>query len=1018
MSGAIHVEARFEDAIEAGLLARGYEAGVAAEFDAERALFPAEVLAYVQASQPKKWQALVGLQGNGAGETLLASLTKELAAKGALHVLRHGFKCFGKTFRLASFAPASGMNPQAWDDYRANRLRVTRQVHFSPRRPELSIDMLLSVNGLPVATLELKNPLSGQNVEHAKCQYERDRDPREPLFQFKQRALVHFAVDPDLVFMTTRLAGKDTFWLPFNRGHDFGAGNPPVPGGYRTGYLWEAVLARDSLLDILGRYLHLQIDEKTVGTDAGPRTVRKETLIFPRYHQLDAVRRLARHAREHGPGRNYLVQHSAGSGKSNSIAWLAHHLASLHDEQDRKLFHSVVIITDRRVLDQQLQNTVYQFEHKRGVVHKIDEDTQQLVRALADGVPIVISTVQKFPFISQALETLAKKGDEVAIDTEGKRYAVIVDEAHSSAAGETAQALRGVLNRAGIEAAVAAQLLDDEDDSELSEEARRALLRDMAKQPRQPNLSYFAFTATPKFKTKALFDEPGPDGAAPFHHYSMHQAIEEGFILDVLANYTTYKSYFGLIKSIEDDPQVPKRKTAKALARFLSLHPHNLSQKVEVIVEHFRAYTRKQIGGRAKAMVVTGSRLHAVRYKQTFDAYCREHSYSDIKSLVAFSGEVVDPDTGARFTESGMNDGLPERQLPERFASDAYQVLLVAEKYQTGFDQPLLHTMYVDKRLAGVQAVQTLSRLNRTAPGKVDTFVLDFVNEREEIFRAFKPYYERTDAGPMPDAHELYRLQHALNEHAVLEPAEIDAFCEIWYARRQTLNDAQHAQLDAIVGAAAERFKGLSEENQEAFKGQLVSFRNLYGFLSQVMPFADEELQRLYVYGRFLLLKLPRRQDGGDYVLEDEVALKYYRLQQIGEGAIDLKGGEAEPLKGPTQVGSFTVREDEPVYLSTLVERLNQQFGTEFTAADQLFFDQVAAAAMESDVLQAAAKVNTLENFQYVFDRLLEELFIERMEGNEEIFDRVMNDREFRRAAASHLVRRVYERMREPSAAT
>jgi type I restriction enzyme R subunit len=462
------------------------------------------------------------------------------------------------------------------------------------------------------------------------------------MFKFKERALVHFAVDPDEVWMTTRLKGGETFFLPFNKGHNRGAGNPPVEGNWKTAYLWDEVLARDSLLDILQRFMHLEVKEKKVATDRGPKTVRKETMIFPRYHQLDAVRKLVAHAKEHGAGRNYLVQHSAGSGKSNSIAWLAHRLAGLHDAGDAKIFHSVIVVTDRLVLDQQLQNTIYQFEHKTGVVEKINENTQQLARAISNGVPIIISTIQKFPFIAQALRTLEDKGEELTLTTAGKRYAVIVDEAHSSQTGETASALRGMLNKDGIEAAIAAQLSDVEDEN-LTDEAKRAILRDTLRRGKQPNLSFFAFTATPKFKTKAMFDEPGPDGQSPFHEYTMKQAIEESFIMDVLKNYTTYKRFFGLVKQIENDPQVPKRAAAKALTQFLTLHPHNIEQVVTIIVEHFRSNVMHEIGGRAKAMVVTGSRLEAVRYKLAFDRYIEERGYKGIKSLVAFSGTVEDP---------------------------------------------------------------------------------------------------------------------------------------------------------------------------------------------------------------------------------------------------------------------------------------------------------------------------------------------------------------------------------------
>ena len=674
-------------------------------------------------SQPAKWQVLETLLGPKTAATVLASLSKELEIKGTLHVLRHGFKCYGKTFRMAYFRPNTNMNPEAAANYAKNRLTITRQVAFTSAMKKADgknrrciIDVTLAVNGIPVVTAELKNPLTGQCAAHAIRQYEDERDERDLLFAFKKRALVHFAVDPDEAWMTTRLRGKETRFLPFNRGNDHGAGNPPVAGNWKAHYLWDEVLQADSLLEILQRFMHLEAKETRVKTNKGVRTVRQETMIFPRYHQLDSVRKLVAHAKANGAGRNYLIQHSAGSGKSNSIAWLAHRLASLHDERDDKVFHSVVVVTDRRVLDRQLQETIYQFEHKTGVVEKIDEDTQQLAKALSQGTPIVITTIQKFPFISQALATLEQKGSGVQIDTAGKHFAVIVDEAHSSQSGATATALKGMLNKEGIEAAIAAQLSEEEDD-DLSDEAKAAVLRDALRRTKQPNLSFFAFTATPKFKTKALFDEPGSSGASPFHEYTMRQAIEEGFIMDVLENYTTYKRFFGLVKQVEDDPDVPRRKAAKALTRYLELHPVNIEQVVSVIVEHFRLHVMHELGGRAKAMVVTGSRLAAVRYKLAFDRYIEEQGYTGIRSLVAFSGTVDDPDDpGSSYTEVAMNDGLAESELPEAFGRDDYRVLLVAEKYQTGFDQPLLQTMYVVKRLAGVQAVQTLSRLNRIAP--------------------------------------------------------------------------------------------------------------------------------------------------------------------------------------------------------------------------------------------------------------------------------------------------------------
>ncbi|MEQ3680869.1 type I restriction endonuclease [Alcanivorax sp.] len=1006
----MHKEIDFENAIEQALITQGgYEKGDAAGFDAETALFPAEVVRFVQNTQPKIWERLNNLDASKAESMLLDALTKELAAKGALTVLREGFKCVGKSVKLAYFAPNTSIDSGSAERYATNKLTVIRQVHTQTGAIP---DMVLAVNGLPVATLELKNAMSatGWTVENAKRQYRFERNPKDPLFAFKNRCLVHFAVDTEQVFMTTHLEGKNTFFLPFNRGFNHGAGNPPVEGDVRTAYLWREVLARDSLMDILARFLHLQVEEKTLVTEKGIKRHRKETLIFPRYHQLDAVRSLTQHAKAKGSGHNYLVQHSAGSGKSNSIAWLAHRLSSLHDANNEKVFHSVVVITDRRVLDQQLQNTIFQFEHKLGVVQKIDENTQQLAKALADGVPIIISTIQKFPFISQAIRTLEQQGKGIAISTEGKRFAVIVDEAHSSQSGETAMELRKILNKDGIESAIAEQLLDMEDER-LSDEAKKELIREQLKRAKQPNLSFFAFTATPKFKTMAVFNEPGPNGEAPFHHYSMRQAIEEGFIHDVLEHYTCYKRYYKLIQKVEDDPEVPRRKAARALARFVSFHDYEIAQKVEVIVEHFRTHSRHKIGGRAKAMVVTSSREHAVRYKLGFDKYIKAKGYTDVRSLVAFSGEIALKEYADKtFTEVGMNEGIKESELPEKFNTEEYQVLLVAEKYQTGFDQPLLHSMYVDKKLSGIQAVQTLSRLNRTARGKTDTFVLDFVNEPEDIYKAFKPYYEVTTKEEDTDPQQLNTLAHTLSTWQIFTEGEVSAWCEIWFRNRLNPTGGEHKKLNSLIDLAVERFKKLSEEDQALFKGQLVSFRNLYGFVAQIIPYQDSDHEKLYTYARFLLTKLPYTADTRTVQVDDEVELKYYRLQKISEGAIDLKVGEPEALYGPTEVG--TGQAEEEVQLSTLVDKLNERFGTEFTPADQLFFDQVKETAVANEQLRQAVMANSLENFEPVFNKQLENLFVERMDGNEDIFIRLMNDESFRNIASQYLMRAVYNQVK------
>ncbi|MES1998994.1 MAG: type I restriction endonuclease [Pseudomonadota bacterium] len=1010
-----HTEARLEDAIVDHLCTQGgyvfvdYNHGEAAgRYDKARALDPSLVLGFIQATQAKLWQSLHAIHGDETSKVVLDHLVKELETKGMLKVLRQGFKCYGKKLRVAVFAPSNKMNPDTLALYGQNVLSVTRQLYYGETHTK-SLDLALFLNGLPIATAELKNEMSGETVADAKDQYKKRRDGRELLFDFKKRTLVHFAVDPDEVFMATRLSGDKTHFLPFNLGNAGHAGNPPAAdGGYRTAYLWREVWQRDSLLDILGRFMHLQVEEKRILTDEGIKKITKETMIFPRYHQLDAVRRLVAHAQEYGPGRNYLVQHSAGSGKSNSIAWLAHRLSSLHDADDKKIFDSVIVITDRRILDQQLQNTIYQFDHKQGVVQKIDEDTRQLVQALANGTPIIITTLQKFPFIA---ETLEKLHDEVqygvAISTKDKQFAVIVDEAHSSQSGESAMELKGVLNadRLQEEAAnyAAEHGLDEDDDAD----HLAGVVREMMKRGKQPNLSFFAFTATPKYKTKKVFDEPGPSGESPFHLYTMRQAIEEKFILDVLKNYITYEAYFHLVQVGDDDPHVERKKAARALARTLTFHEVNLRTKTEVMIEHFRTHVRHKIGGRAKAMVVTDGRLHAVRYKQTFDKYIAEKGYRDVKTLVAFSGVVEDPDApGKTWTEVGMNGGIKESELPEKFDSHEYQVLLVAEKYQTGFDQPLLHTMYVDKKLTGLQAVQTLSRLNRTCAGKEDTFILDFRNTPEEIFKAFKPYYEDTPTEPLTDAQHLYRLHHQIEETGLIFEEEVKAFCAVYFKPRRKETVLDHAQMNGILDQAVERFKERKEEAREEVKALLVNFRNMYSFLSQVIPYQDSDLEQLYTYLRFLLTKLPKREGGGPVHLEDEVELQYYRLQKISEGQIDLNTGDGYPLKGPSDVG--TGQEDQEIRLSELIDLLNERFGTDFTQADQLFFDQIQEEAVESDTLKKAAATNSKDDFRYVFEKAFEGLVIDRMEGNEEIFGKLMSDGEFRKLAVEHLLHKVY----------
>jgi type I restriction enzyme R subunit len=1026
-------EKAFETYVEEILLTRGgWKSGITAEWDNDRALFPARIVAFLMETQAKLWDEMRALHGSELEALLIVALVKELDLKGTLHILRHGFKFYGKSFRLAYFKPAHSLNFDVLALYGKNCLTVTRQVPCHPG-DNSTVDMLFAVNGLPVATCELKNPGTGQSWRHAVKQYREDRDPRAPLFHFKTRALVHFAADPDEVHMTTQLAREKTHFLPFNRGShpgqiQCGAGNPQHESGYRTGYFWADALQFDSFLDILGHFMFVERKDEKVddGTGAKQR-VTKETLVFPRYHQLDAVRKVIETTRADGAGRNYLIQHSAGSGKTNSISWLSHRLASLHNKDDQKTFDCVIVITDRRVLDKQLQDAIYQIEHAQGVVKAIDQDSKQLAAALIDGTKILITTLQKFPFVLRGLLHVAgAESREAASDEEKKqakeweaaiaarKYAVIVDEAHSSQSGETARELKAILG---------ASVNQEDGEDEPDWEDRLNLV--MQSRGRQPNLSFFAFTATPKGKTLELFGRVGTSGKPEaYHTYSMRQAIEEGFILDVLKNYTSYATYFRLAKASEDDPNVPKRKAARALAKFMSLHPHNIEQKTEVMVEHFRLHVKSRLNGRAKAMVVTSSRLHAVRYKLAFESYIKENGYTDIRPLVAFSGTVKDPETGLEYTEPGMNPDvvsdkpISEGQLPERFDSPDYQVLLVANKYQTGFDQPLLHTMYVDKRLDGVQAVQTISRLNRKIPGKDEPFVLDFVNPPEDIYRAFKPYYDATSLQESSDPSKLETLKHELDQAQVYHWSEVEAFAWIFYRPPSEQNPGDHAHMQRHLQPAVDRFKAMTEEQQRTeFREKLSGYVQIYAFLSQITPYSDRDLEMLYSFGKFLLPHLPLDRDNTVLKLGDEVGLQYYRLERVSSAAIELKEGEPEGVKSPTDVGTGKAKDDR-IPLSEIIDVLNERFGTEFTEEDRLFFEQIKEKACKDQQVIHTAMANPLDKFQLGIRKLIEDFMIQRMADNDKIVTRYMDDPEFQNSAFPILAKEIFESIRKKAEGT
>lgn len=987
----ITTENAFEEAIEDYLLEKGgYIKGDKADFSHELAMDRNTVFAFLQQSQPKSCEKSSTIHGSGVESKIIQRLFKELDNRGTLDVLRHGFRDYGVHYRMAYFKPASGLNPETQRLYQFNRLTITRQVRYSLKNKN-SIDMLLSLNGLPVATVELKNQFTGQNVADAEKQFTEDRDPRELLFQFKKRALVHFAVDTDEVYMTTKLEGRGTKYLPFNKGHNNGAGNPPNPNGYKTAYLWEEVWEKDSWMDIIGSFLHLQIDEERIDG----KIVKKEKLIFPRYHQLDVVRRLSEDARERGSGENYLIQHSAGSGKSNSIAWLAYRLSSLHDKHDKRVFDSVVVVTDRIVLDQQLQNTIYQFEHKTGVVQKIDKHSSQLAAALEAGTNIIITTLQKFPFI------LDKIGELPA-----RNYAVIVDEAHSSQGGEASDKMKEVLAVGDISMANKEERTNNGVEDDPEDEIRESMT---AKGP-QENLSFFGFTATPKQKTLEVFGEKNDNGeVVPFHLYSMRQAIEEDFIMNVLENYVTYKTYFELSKTIEEDPRVNKKKAARAIARFVSLHPHNIAQKTEIMVEHFRQVTMNKIGGKAKAMVITESRPMLLRYYDEFNRYVNEKGYDKIGILIAFSAFTDEFDITHR--ESELNS-FGERELPDKFSTDEYKLLLVADKYQTGFDQPLLHTMYVDKRLSGVRAVQSLSRLNRVYPGKEDTFVLDFANDREDILQSFQPYYEQTTLTESTDPNHLYDLKTKLEVAQVTRQSDIDDLCRIFFRPGRKYTKRDHAQLNAFIDPAVKRYKTLEDETQDDFKHTLSAYLRLYSFLSQIMPFQDIDLEKFYAYGRLLAKKLPKERLLEKFGLDDEVALEYYRLQKISEGSIVLEKDGDGGLKPITDAG---VRKDkeELAPLSEIIDILNLRFGTDFTGADRHFFGQVEEEAVEDETLAKQAKNNNIDNFRFGFEDAFLSIILNRMDKNQDIVAKILDDNDFGEFVKSWMLRKVYTRLNE-----
>nr|WP_321981834.1 type I restriction endonuclease [uncultured Cohaesibacter sp.] len=954
--------------IRQGWLERPYTA-----YDRKLALDPEILEEFVRITQPDVWKKLCDQYPGKERDTLMRQVESTLKDVGTLEVLRNGIKIVpGIKIALCFFRPASGLNASAIRDYEGNILTAMRQVRYSLKN-ENAIDVVLFVNGIPVVTLELKNTLTGSTYQTAEKQYRKDRSPNgEPLLTFKRGALVHFALDQDNVSMTTQLNNGRTRFLPFNRGRDGGAGNPDVDDEFRIAYLYrdidwrKAVFSREILLGVLHKFV--LVDE----VEQGDGSV-KRTTIWPRFQQLDAVQKLIRDARTHGAGRNYLFQHSAGSGKSNTIAWAAHHLATLHDEQDQAIFDTIIVVTDRVVLDRQLQQTIKSFSQTQGYVVPIDGTSRQLKSALEQGAKIIISTIHKFS--TDQLSVLKNEA--------GKRFAIIIDEAHSSQSGKHADSMARVLADGEL----------SEEEKEL-DETEQALLELQRLRGPQANLSYLAFTATPKNVTLERFGLSTVDGPQPFHLYSMRQAIEEGFIIDVLRHYQTYKSYAKLEKAIEDDPKLLERKSARKVARFIEFHETVMAQKAEVIVEHFRRHALPELNGDAKAMVVTSSREHAVRTHFAIEQYIHDNGYTDVHALVAFSGEIdVDGDA---FTEPGIN-GFGEKELPRKFDTGSYNILVVAEKYQTGFDQPKLVAMYIDRRLTGLQAVQTLARLNRIYPGKERSYILDFRNTVEEIQAAFKPYYNVTMLEDVSDPNQIYNLEARLKTFGILDAGEIDRFVDRFLKASKRTDE--RPVLEGIVRQAVTRFnETLNDNDQEEFRQVLSSFLRFYSFIAQVVNLGDTDLEKLHIYGTWLKRILPSRQaPQGEDVTDDMLDLKAYVIKEEGS-VTDARlakddGGALSPID---RFGANPYTEEEQKTLSEIISSFNSRHGTEFSEEDYLRFEAVNADILEDDIWVEMLSRNDPRDVRPRFDTEFMRRAIQAFQRDNAMRNAFMQDQEAR----------------------
>lgn len=966
-------EKRFEQDIETFMLSieGGYTKSTDT-YDANCGLYVDTLIKFIQNTQPKEWVRFENANKVNPINKFIQAFNLACDEYGLLHILRYGFKHRGITFRVCYFKPESSLNQAAMANYEANIINCNRQWYYSADCKN-SVDMVLVVNGIPVFAFELKNQYTGQTVDNAKRQWMYDRDPREICFQFNKRILTYFCIDHLEVWMATKLAGKETLFLPFNQGsngagNDGGKGNPANLDGYPTAYLWEQVFQKDSMMDILQRFIHLNKGDNK----------KKHSIIFPRYHQLDVVRKLIADVSKNGSGNNYLIQHSAGSGKSNSIAWTTYRLASLHDKNSKPIFSSVIVITDRTVLDAQLQATISSFNHTVGAVETIGEgkNSKDLRDAINNGIRIIVTTLQKFPVIYQEVD---KK--------KGRNFAIIVDEAHSSQTGSSALKLKTAL--ADTEAALR-EYAEIEGKAEEELDPDDKLLQEMINHGKHKNLSFFAFTATPKDKTLEIFGTEHDDGSFhPFHIYSMRQAIEEGFILDVLQNYMTYKTCFEIANSTPDNPEVPASKASKVIKNFQQLHPYNISQKAKIIVETFRETTKEKIGGNGKMMVVASSRLAAVRYYHEVKRYIEQMRYNDIDILVAFSGAVKDEDE--EYTEAKLNvrkDGshISENQTKAEF-HDNFNVLIVAEKYQTGFDEPLLHTMIVDKKLKGVKAVQTLSRLNRTCNGKYDTFILDFINTKEDIIEAFQPFYQETYLEHEVNVDLIYQVQNSLRGFAIYSDTEISAFCKEYFQTKGQ-NERAMGRMTSILKPIADRYNAKTIDEKYQFRRDIRKFVKWYGYISQVVRMFDKELHQEFIFCSYLIKLLPAEKvEMID--IESKLKLEFYKLQKTFEGAITLEekkgsyaGGDSVGAKG----------ENKKTPLDEIIEKINEKYKGLFSDADRVLITSLQDKLMKDDKLKKIVKTTEPKIFNDIFPNIFNNVAQESYKQSQEAYTSLFQD--------------------------